>query len=378
MKIQKIVFITESMEKGVGKHIIDLYSNLKKNSKFKIFVLYGTDRVDKKFEKKIAKNDRIELKYLHRKIGIDDIKSIYEIKKILKNIQPDVVHCHSSKAGLSGRIAAKLNKAPKIIYSPHAYFFLKFEEGTFKRKVFILVEKFLSKFFTNITITTSIGEDKVFKKYKIDNENKKILIEHGIEVPVFSLKDKEDERKKIGINEDQILIGAMARFEEQKDPVGTFNIMQEISKKNEKIKCIFWGKGSEFEKVKQMNEKENNIIILPGETTTPDKSLNSLDIYLTASLYEGLPYTLLESMAIGLPIVASDVEGNRDCVYECENGILFEVKKYEDAVNKTLKMIEEGKYLKYGKKSLEIFNKRFSIKKMLENYERLYLGEIDE
>lgn len=371
----KVVLITECMTKGVGKHIFDLYNYLSKDKDIKIYVLYGLDREDKNYKNRIK--DKYELKYLKRNIGINDLKSIFEIKNILKEIQPDVVHCHSSKAGLAGRIAAKICNVPKIVYSPHAYFFLKYKEHSFKRRMFILAEKILSRLFTDKTITTSMGEDTVFEKFKIDKNSKKVLIEHGIEKPNVSFIDRENERKKFKIEKNKIFIGAMARFEEQKDPVGTFNIMKEVSKKNDNIKCIFWGNGSNLEKVKQLN-REDNIIILPGETQTPDLALNSLDIYLTASLYEGLPYTLIESLALGLPIVASNVEGNRDCVYEGKNGVLFEAKKYEEAVNKILKMVEDNKYIEYGKKSLEIFNKRFSIEQMIEKYKKIYIGENNE
>ena len=373
--MRKIVLITECLEKGVGKHVIDLYKNLKEDKNLKIYVLYGKKRAAEEFKNVIEKNDAIELLTLERKIGFNDIKSFIEIRKKLKEIKPDVVHCHSSKAGFSGRIAAKSLGVSKIIYSPHAYFFLKYKEKSIKRKIFIYAEKILSKYFTNKTITTSKGEDDDFIKYNLDKVDKKILIEHGIEVKKFSQKEIDDERKKYNISSEDILIGAMARFEEQKDPIGTFEIMKKIVKNNDDVKCIFWGQGSFFEDIQKMNEENHNIIILPGETKTPEIHLKMLDVYLTASLYEGLPYTLLTSLACGLPIAASNVEGNKDCVFENKNGVLFEARNYDDAVRKIEMILEPKKLERIGKESFKIFNERFSIEKMIKKYRSLYIDE---
>lgn len=372
--MKKIVLITECMEKGVGKHVVDLYKNLKKDENIKIYVLYGKNRASEEYKNEV-KEDSIELLTLERNIGIKDIKSFFEIRKILKEIKPDVVHCHSSKAGFSGRIAAKSVKVKKIIYSPHAYFFLKYNEKSLKRKIFIVAEKILSKLFTTKTITTSKGEDDAFIKYKIDKEDKRILIEHGIEVKEFSKEQIDSERKKYNVLEDDIFIGAMARFEEQKDPIGTYEILKRISNKNKKVKCVFWGNGSLYKEVKKLNEQVNNIVNLPGETTTPEINLSSLDIYLTASLYEGLPYTLLTSLAYGLPIVASNVEGNKDCVFENKNGCLFEAKDYENAICKIETLLKDNKFEKMRKESLNIFKNRFSIDNMIKKYRSLYIDE---
>lgn len=373
MKKRKVILIAECLEKGIGKHVTDLYKNLKKNDNVEVFIIYG-NRAEESFKRQIEENDRMEITSLERKIGLNDIKAIIELKKKIKEIKPNVVHCHSSKAGLAGRIAAKMCKVEKIIYSPHAYFFLKFKEKSLKRKIFILAERFLSKFCTDITVTTSKGEDEAFRKNKIDKENKKILIEHGLEVPIISEQERNEERNRLNIDDNIIFIGAMARFEEQKDPVGTFEIMKRISEKRDNIKCIFWGNGSFYDTIKELNEENNNIILLPGEATNPNLNLKCLDIYLTASLYEGLPYTLLESLALGLPIVASNVEGNKDCVFENKNGKLFQAKNYDEAVKVIEELLEENKLEEFGENSFKIFEDRFLMKKMIDKYNKLYEG----
>jgi glycosyltransferase involved in cell wall biosynthesis len=373
--MKKVVLIAEPIEKGIGRHIIDLYKNFQNENDCEITVLYGTKRLDKNYKEVLASGNNYEIKNFSDKLGFNDIKSFFEIRKILKQIKPDVVHCHGSKAGLEGRFAAKTLGIKKIIYSPHAYFFLKFDKNSFKRKMFIFAEKFLSRFFTYKTVTTSKGEDNVFEENNIDKNSKKVLIEHGIDVPQIDELKIQEERKKYQIKDNEILIGAMARFAVQKDPIGTFKIMQKISEKKPNVKCIFWGNGDLYDEVNKLNEDFSSKIILAGESKQPDVSLKALDIYLTASLYEGLPYTLLESLALGKTIVASNVEGNKDCVFENENGALFEVHNYDEAVSKIENIILENKIEEFGKKSFEIYKNRFSVSKMIENYKQLYIEE---
>lgn len=368
--MSKIVLITECLTKGIGKHITDLYSQLNSEEN-EIYVLYGLDRSDDNFIRLIKPENRIEVKHLKEKIGFNDISSVFEIKKILRRIKPDVVHLHSSKAGLSGRIAAKLCGIKKIIYSPHAYFFLKQKEKSLKFKMFLFAEKVLSKMFTDYTITTSTGEDKVYSNYKIDKNDKKVFIPHGIIEPIVLKSDIAKERKKYNISEKDILIGAMARFEEQKDPNSTFKILDKISKKDN-VKSIFFGDGSMYEEIKKKADEKNSNVILPGNIDNPELDLRILDIYLTASLYEGLPYTLVQSLALARPIVATNVVGNSDCVIDGKNGYLFEVHNVDKAVENINKIIEDNLFDNMSKESYKLYRNKYSIDTMITKYKNIY------
>lgn len=371
--MKTIVFIVECFEKGVGKHVTDLYKNLKKDSEINIKILIGSSRIDKDFLKNIDENDKYIIKSLKDGIGINDLISLFEIRKLLKDLKPDIVHCHSSKAGFAGRIAAKLSGVKKIIYSPHAYVFLKYKENSFKQKVFLFIEKFLSKFFTNYTITTSQGEDEVFIK-NIDKPEKRVLIEHGLVRPIISEDKRRMIREKYGVTENDIFIGAMSRFDFQKDPITTFKVLDGLhDDKNKNVKTIFFGSGKLFDEVVKLNK--NNNVIFPGNVENPDEYLNALDIFVTTSLYEGLPYTLIETLSLGLPIVATNVIGNNSCVFDNYNGVLFEIGQYEEAIKKINQIICESKIKEMSKNSLKVFDERFNINTMLEKYRKVYIDE---
>lgn len=367
---EKIVLIVECFEKGVGKHVFDLYNFLK--DKFDIYIIYGTQRKDDWYINQIDSDKLFELNCLKRSIGCNDLISIIKIRKILKKINPKVIHCHSSKAGLAGRIATFGLKGVKRIYSPHGYMFLNYKEKSFKKNIFVFAERILSKLFTDVTVTTSVGEDKAFSENKIDKENKKIFIEHGLDDIIINQEKRKQLQENYLFGKNDIIIGSMARFEKQKDPIGTYIILNELSKKDN-IKCIFWGNGSLFEQVKKMHDTDKSSVILAGQTNEADIYLSLLDIFITASLYEGLPYTLIECLGLSLPIVSSNVIGNNDCVFDNVNGKLFEAQDYNAAIQKITEIINEGKIKEYGKASLKIFKDRFSKKTMIEKYNKLYM-----
>ncbi len=383
--MKRIVLITEVMEKGVGKHIMDLFSLFSEDSQSDLIVLYGAERVEPQFQKMIDthKDKFIKIEHLKRSIGIGDIKSIFEIAKILKDIKPDVVHCHSSKAGLAGRVAAKLEKVKNVYYSPHAYFFLKFKNNSLKRFIFKIAEKFLSKRCTTCTIATSKGEKEAFLNNHIDKKEKCILIEHGIQVPEIENKQLQEYKEKFKIGENQVVIGAMARLEQQKDPITTITVIENIVRQNENTVGILFGNGSMYEtileKYNKIEEPYKTRIVLAGETKEPELSIAMMDVYLTTSLYEGLPYTLLMALGYGKPILATNVEGNKDCVIDGVNGFLFEVGDSAKAENAYENMIKQNGLLKQmGKESKNIYQQRFSMEQMKNMYQKLYREETNE
>lgn len=383
--MKKVVLITEVMEKGVGKHIMDLFSFFLEDNQLDLIVLYGAERVEPQFQEMIDihKDKFIKIEHLKRNIGMGDIKSIFEIAKILKAIKPDIVHCHSSKAGLAGRIAAKLGKVKNVFYSPHAYFFLKYKNKSLKRFIFMLAEKFLSKRCTTYTIATSKGEREAFIKNKIDKKEKCILIEHGIQVLQVDDRQIQEYKGNFKIDKNQVVIGAMARLEQQKDPITTITVMENIVKQNENVVCIFFGDGNMYEtvleKYNNMQESNKARIILAGETKEPELSIAMMDVYLTTSLYEGLPYTLLMALGYGKPILATNVEGNKDCVIDGINGFLFEVGDSINAEKACEKIIKQNGLLKQmGKESKKIYQQRFSMEQMKSTYQKLYGEETNE
>jgi glycosyltransferase involved in cell wall biosynthesis len=367
----KVLYICEAVGGGVRRHLLDLLLNINKE-KFDIHLVYNDKRGDEVFNSKInlLKNIGINLykiSEMERSISIrKDIISLFKLLKIVRKVKPDIVHCHSSKAGALGRIAAYICKVEKIYYTPHAYITQSLEISRVKRLIFNLIEKFLG-LITTKTINVSLGEQKFAIQNKIIPLSKSLVIYNGIKglSSNISRKKKED-----------IIIGTVARLDEQKDPLTFYKIAKSVVESFDNVQFVYVGDGNLKKQISKLiydGRLEDKIHLLGFQSNIFDYFKN-IDIYLSTSLYEGLPYSLIEAMSFGLPIVATDVIGNNELVIDGYNGRLFQKRDVDTAVRILEDLIKNAELRNnYGENSFRLYLKNFSLKFMIEKTENLYL-----
>lgn len=368
------------MSGGAGKHVQDLILNLDRE-KFDVYCVYSNERVDKKFLEMYTilekKAKMIQCNSMTREIDlVKDWKSFRCITKIIKEVNPDVVHCHSSKAGVVGRMAAKFSKVERIFYTPHAYSFLAPEFNSFKKLVFINIEKVLSKFATTKTFTVSLGEKNEAIKAKVDIDDKFKVVYNGL--PDISIPNKINIKESLGFDRSDFLVGTNARLSEQKNPMLFLEIAKKVIKVDRSICFVIAGDGPLLEKANhfiQENNLSQNIRLL-GDRNDCEILVAGYDVFLSTSLYEGLPYAPIEAMRASVPIIATNVTGNNEVVRDSINGYLFFVEEVDYAVNTIIKMKEKRLTIQC-EDIANFFKQTFSIDKMLESItnEYKYIGE---
>lgn len=338
MSKKKVLIISEPGSGGVARHVIDLLGNLNKD-KFEVYFIYSSKRADKKYLNNIdCLNSAIKvfkIDEMQSKIKpYDDFISLIKILSIIKKINPDIVHCHSSKAGVLGRIAAKFVGVKKIFYTPHAYSFQNTHLSVSKKKVFILIEKIMSKYFTNKTFNVSIGERKIAIETLNDNEDKFIVVNNGVNKK-NNYHNIDDLCKQYNIAKSDYVVGNISRLDEQKNPIEFFKIAQSIIYDNLNIKFVWIGNGLLYKVIKKFiedNNMDDKCLLLPYNEKT-EQLMNRFDLFLCTSLYEGYPYVLLDACVNEIPIVCSDVTGNNDIVIDNMNGFLYPLGDIKQAVN---------------------------------------------
>lgn len=377
--MKKVVIISEALGGGVRKHILDLLLNLDK-SKYKIYFIYNLDRADNLMKDSIKELgkigiDLVEIKHMKREINLkSDLKAFKEVYKNLKNIKPDIVHCHSSKAGAIGRIVGKIIGIKNIYYTPHAYVMQNPNISNKKKVVYSIIEKYLSKIFTTKNINVSYGEREFAIKNRIDKSSKFLVVYNGID-ETTEIYDTKNLKKELRIEEDDIVVGITARMDEQKDPFTFIKIADNIVKSNKKFKFIYVGDGiykDEVSKYVINNNLQDNIKLL-GFRSDIEKLLQVFDCYLITSLYEGMPYSLIEALKCKLPIIATNTIGNNEIVKDCFNGFLFEVKNHEEGSNKILELTRDKALMdRMSENSYKIFKEKFTLEKMIKDIELIY------
>lgn len=370
---KKVVMIVEAMLGGIRQHVCDIVESLDKET-YEIYIIYSDLRADETFEKDktwLRKQAKlIKCNAMKRSIGKEDYVAYKMIIKILREIQPDIVHCHSSKAGIVGRLAAKKCKVPLIIYTPNAYAFQNPETLMAKKIIYILGERFLSRYATSMTINVSKGEMYLARKYRIDKAEKFTLIYNGI--PQTKLKDKRQIRKELGLDEQKYYVGVTARCEHQKDPYTFLKIAEKVVSSIAEIEFVYIGNGGMQE---EMNEwiVEHGLksrVHMLGFRTDAAFIVGGLDLYLSTALYEGLPYSMIEAMRAGVPIIATNTVGNNELVFEGINGKMFAVKDVDMAYKLIMEQYKEQKIKPQDVKNT--FVNKFSTETMMKNLERIY------
>ncbi|MCM1542861.1 MAG: glycosyltransferase [Blautia sp.] len=373
---KKLVMIVEAMLGGIRQHVCDIAENLDRTG-YEIYIIYSDLRADAVFkETKEELSGYAELiccNEMQRPISGKDFMAYKAIVKILREIHPDIVHCHSSKAGIVGRLAAKKCKVPLVIYTPNAYAFQSPDVSPLKKYVYIYAERLLSRRATSITLNVSKGEMKLAQDYRIDRPEKFRLIYNGI--PQTELKERMQIRKELGLRENIFYVGVTARCAPQKDPFTFLEIAGKTVQNQSNIEFIYIGDGElQGEMTQWITEHglEQKIHML-GFRTDAAVIVGALDLYLSTALYEGLPYSMIEAMRAGVPVIATDTVGNNELVFEGVNGKLFPVKDADRAVGLILEQYRSGGIER--EKVKNTFLKEFSVEVMVRQLNEVYQTE---
>jgi len=363
---------------GVSKHLIKLarYVN---NKKIDQYFIVSSVREDGLIEVLKSNKCKFIIIDMVRNINpIYDVVSFIKIYTFLLKNKIDVVHCHSAKAGFIGRLAATIAGVPVKIYSPHAFPFNNYI-SLYKKLMFKYLEK-IAGLFTSMIIASSETEYDIAIDNRIVNPKKLCLIHNGIEIEyeVTDDKLKLDLFKNININcridENTKVIGFISRLVPQKDPITFIRAIANMNNKN--FVALVCGDGELETEIIQESENlgiKDKIIFL-GYREDLFNIINAIDIFILPSLWEGLPYVLLEAMLCKKVIFATNVVGNRDVIKNEMNGFLFEPRDYI-GLSKLLDLVIVDDVIMNNVKinAHSDIIENYSVDNMVNKYEDLYL-----
>lgn len=371
-KKSKILYlVTQAEWGGAQRYIFDLATNLSQES-YDIAVAAGAAGSQDLFTKVDAKNIKsYRLKNLVREINpIKDIKAYFEIKKLLKDLKPDILHLNSSKAGVVGAIAGKNAGVKKIIYTVHGFVFN--EPLPWWKKMFYLWAEKISARSKHKIICVSEFDKQVGLKNKI-GAKKLITIHNGIKNLKFL--DSLQARQELNLPENKKIIGTIANFYPTKGLTYLISAAKIVKQQFPGVIFAIIGDGQLRQALEAQIEQQElkNDFILLGRRENAYQYLSIFDIYVVSSVKEGLPYSVLEAMAAGLPTVTTKVGGIPEIIDNNKNGILIEPKNPQSLADAIIKLIE-NKNLASQLASQAKLNvaEKFSLEKMLTETTRVY------
>lgn len=269
-----------------------------------------------------------------------DSLSLLKVYSVCKEYKFDIVHTHTSKPGVIGRIAARLAGVKSVIHTIHGFAFHAFS-SPLQNFIYKNLEKIAAKF-CDLAISVNEEDRLTAISQNIISSDKIKTITNGIDPGRFNTAFNRDTfRSGLGLNKDDILVGNIGRMAEQKDPLTFIKAAKLLTDNFPNAYCIFLGDGPLFEEAKNFAASLNlgHRLILPGFKNNPEDYLRAFDIFVINSLWEGMPYAVLEAMCAGLPIVATDIKGIRECVDQ-NSAVLIEPSepdKIFQAVEKLIK-----------------------------------------
>jgi glycosyltransferase involved in cell wall biosynthesis len=310
-----------------------------------------------------------ELKHLKRNINPwHDILAVWEIHQLIKSYKPDIVHLNSSKAGILGSFAS-IGTKTKMVFTAHGFVFN--EPLPYPTKIFYLALEKIASGYRDFIITVSDADKKSALNNKVINSNKIATIHNGIaQIPFL---EKRQARAVLGLPDDKIILGSVANFYKTKGLDVLISAIAELEPKiKEKILCAVVGEGKERKSLEKQIADLNleKTVKLLGLRPELPAAIKAFDIFTLASRKEGLPYTILEAMQAGLPIIATNVGGNAEALGPA--GILVEPENPQAlarAIQSLLSNIPKQKDL--SQKALER-SKLFTEEKMLAETEKIY------
>lgn len=255
-----------------------------------------------------------------------DLQSFISLIKLIKKFKFDVVHTHSSKTGVLGRLAAKLSRVSLIVHTVHGFSFPA-AKTRMEYLLFLTMEKVGYKCCDFLICLHEEDKNVAIKKLNA-NENNIQIIPNGVDVNKFKMagENKRNQlRQQLGFKKESFLIGMTGRLWEQKNPLLLLKVFNEILKTERNIHLLYVGDGELKTKIMvfcEENDLSNHVHLMGWQNdTTP--FFNVFDIFVLPSLWEGMPLAILEAQSSSLACIASDIPGNRHLITNGYDGMLF-------------------------------------------------------
>ncbi|HAF94926.1 MAG: hypothetical protein A2021_07935 [Elusimicrobia bacterium GWF2_52_66] len=320
--------------------------------------------------------DTVYIPSLRREINpFGDIAAFFGLYRLLKKEKPDVAHTHSSKAGILGRLAARLAGVPVIVHTVHGFGFNN-RQNLLKRKLFVFLEKFCAQL-ADALIFVSVSNMETARALAIGSPAACRLIRSGIALRGYPAEcDVNLKRAEFGIKAGELAVISLGNTKPQKNPAGFISVALKIMREIKNAKFIFVGGGRELDYFRLRTESLGlkDKCIFAGWRTDTAQLLRASDLFVLASLWEGLPRSLVEALASGLPVVCYKTDGVTDLIKEGGNG--FGVRPGDEAglaasAVRVLKDAVLRAKLSAGARATDL--SAFDIDLMVKQQEELYL-----
>ena len=375
------IFITRLISGGAQKIVVDLLRHLDR-TKYDLHLLVGvTDRSEPHLFDQVPSDVTVtSLDSVVRELSPkSDWVAYRQVRKFLRKESFDILHLHTSKAGVLGSMAGRGAGIPNILYTPHGHIFHKdaaipgfTELSPLKRQILYRVRKRAYKCCHRLV---ALSDQDLREQVELGLAPKEQfdVIMNGIDVESFSQGDGDGVRK--AFPQFRRFIGSVGRLSREKGHDILLDAFAEVAKEDREVGLFLIGSGSEEDALRdQANRLEiSDRVLFTGNLPDVRAHLHAIDLFLLPSRYESQGLAAMEAMSASVPVIASRVGGVPGIIEDGVTGKLFEPgneKELAQSISNLLR--DDSERDRLARNSVLHAQKSFSIDRMVLEYEQLY------
>lgn len=316
------------------------------------------------------------LPHLMRQVSpLHDLQALITLTRHIRRGSYTIVHTHSSKAGILGRLAAHLAGTSVIVHTVHGWSFHDYMPPL-TRRIYILLERWMARFTHAIIV---VAEKDIAKGLSagIGRREQYHLIRSAIPLDNFNslCVDRVTVRQELGLPVDAMVVGSVGRFSSQKNPLDWVRVAGIIGRARPQAHFLLVGDGPLRPHVEMLLAQEgiSGRSILAGLRRDVPHLLGAMDVLLLTSLWEGLPRTIPEAQAMGLPVVANRADGTIEAIQDGLTGYLCSPTDLQDTAARVMTLLDDPVLrAELGARGRAAALAEFDLPVMIEKIERLY------
>lgn len=370
-KINILFIITQMAMGGSERLVYNIVHKIDRGIFNPSIAWFNGDRVLKEFS-------NLEIPLYHvPKIKRFDFNTMKKLGNIIRDNNIHIVNAHHFMPAVYSYYGCKIADSKKLLYTFHSEWEIKQISRGWR-----IIGSFLSNRSDGVIGVTEKVTNTAKEFFKLDS-SKVFTIQNGVDINVSENSYEKDIKKNLGIEDNEKVIGIVANLKRIKNQIFLLKAFKELIKILKPVKLLVIGQGFEndIENTEQElrnfvdeNGLDKNVLFL-GYRSDIAELLKIMDIFCLTSFKEGLPVSLIEAMAAGLPVVGTNVEGIRDVIITNKNGFLVQlddINGLKDALYNLLK--DEALRNKMGNESKALAMSNYSITECINKYQDLFFS----
>ena len=375
----RLLHVLEATVGGTRRHLLDLCLNLPRD-RFRQHVVCSTLR-DERFLEDVQAVGAAGIAVLdlpmHREISpLSDWRCLRQLRAAMAAWEPQIVHGHSSKGGFLARLAARsLRPRPRTVYNPHGFAF-QMRTSALKRGLYVALERLAGRW-TDVLVAGCDGQRQLALQRHVVPEERIAIIPNGIRMDEFRVAaDQEACRRALGLPTEVTLMGTVAALTPQKGVAQLVRAAAAVHRERPRVHLAVAGHGPLLPQLRRLAEslQASEAIHFLGQRDDVPQFLAALDVFVLPSLWEGLPYALLEAGAAGVPVIATAIPGNVDVIEHGHSGLLVAPGDHLELTLALFRALDDPQMPRLAEALQERVERDYSLERMIAGHVRMYEG----